>query len=56
MTKKQAELTLIAIKKNFSGDPEIAHLEADKVLLELLKSLGCIEVCNAFNDIDKWYA
>lgn len=35
------------------GDPEIAHGEADDVLLEFI---GDPEVSNAFNAIDRWYA
>jgi hypothetical protein len=35
------------------GDPETAHQEADKLLLELIDDE---EITKAFEDITRWYA
>lgn len=37
-------------------DPEIAHVNADKVLCELLTSLGFSDVVEEFKKVPKWYA
>jgi hypothetical protein len=38
------------------SDPDIAHHEADKLLLECLRSLGYGEGCDIYEQIEKWYA
>lgn len=38
------------------GDTELAHVDADSVLCELLESLGYSEVVSAYRKVDKWYA
>jgi hypothetical protein len=38
------------------GDLEIAHGRADKVLCELLKALGCQDVVDEWEKVEKWYA
>ena len=37
-------------------DKEDAHILADKVLCDLLESLGYVEIVEEFNSIHKWYA
>lgn len=39
-----------------SGDQEIAHVEADGVLCDLLYDLGYEAVVAEYHKIDKWYA
>ena len=38
------------------GDIEAKHGEADEILCELLRSFGYIEIVDAYNAIEKWYA
>ena len=38
------------------GDTEAAHDNADKILCELLTSLGYVKTVEAWNSVDKWYA
>lgn len=37
-------------------DQESAHVDADRVLCELLASLGHADVVDEYEKIDKWYA
>jgi hypothetical protein len=37
-------------------DVEMAHREADDVLLELLERLGYEDVAEAFREVPRWYA
>lgn len=37
-------------------DPEAAHVEADKVLCNLLVSLGYEDVVEAWHKVPRWYA
>ena len=39
-----------------SGDIEIAHVDADDILCELLIGLGYSDVVNEYNEVEKWYA
>jgi len=43
-------------KEQLNTDIEIAHCNADEILLDLLEKLGCKEVVEEFNKIEKWYA
>lgn len=55
MTREQAieELKRLAD----TTDPEVAHLSADGVLIELLRELGYGDVADAWESIKpKWYA
>lgn len=36
-----------------SGDPEVVHLRADKLLLQYI---DCARIAEAFNRIEKWYS
>jgi hypothetical protein len=56
MTKEQAIEALKAIKVDYNDDTELAHVEADKVLCELLTALGHGDVVTEYNTIGKWYA
>lgn len=38
------------------GDWEIAHIDADEILCELLRSLGYAKTVEAWVAVDKWYA
>lgn len=47
----------IQILKECQGDdPETGHIEADKVLCDLLISLGYQEVVNEWENVRKWYS
>lgn len=37
-------------------DKEEDHIEADRILCDMLDALGCNELTEAFDAIDKWYA
>ena len=37
-------------------DVEVAHDDADRVLCELLESLGYADVVEAWHKVPKWYA
>ncbi len=56
-TKEQLiEEAVKKLKKVNKRDQEVAHLEADDILCELLVALGCKQVVDAFDKIPKWYA
>lgn len=38
------------------GDEEMQHMEADKLMVELLLQLGYVEGVEVFEKMDKWYA
>lgn len=44
------------VKQGYADDEEVAHSLADDILCDLLINLGYIELVDAYNDIDKWYA
>lgn len=55
MTRKQEEIqekfkNEITELKSRAGDPEGAHCEADKLLLEALRELGFGELADAFEE------
>jgi hypothetical protein len=54
MTREEAIQRLTDL--NVGGDLEAEHYEADKVLCELLTSLGYGDVVQVWEQIDKWYA
>lgn len=37
-------------------DPELAHIRADEILLELLRELGHDSVSEAFEGVTRWFA
>ena len=39
-----------------NGDTEMAHAEADTILLRVLKSQGHHALCLRFLELQKWYA
>ena len=53
MTREQALKELAECDKL---DTECAHLNADEVLCQLLRSLGYDDVVDAWDKLDKWYA
>ena len=54
MNREEALAKLEEIAKN--TDTEHAHVEADRVLMELLNDLGYDDVVAAYDAIDKWFA
>ena len=38
------------------SEEEIAHKEADKLLIEIIKRHGYNEIADMFNKMDKWYS
>jgi len=54
MTREEAIAKLRSLHTSY--DPESDHAEADKVLCELLISLGYEDVVIEFDNVDKWYA
>ncbi len=45
---------LIALQK--TSDLEVAHWNADNILLEILLDLGLDDIVEEYEKIDKWYA
>ena len=39
-----------------SGDTEVAHIEADDILCDVLKKLGYEELVDVYEQVGKWYA
>lgn len=60
MRQTKKELIEQAVKElkrlQTCDDTEVAHADADDVLTELLKNLGCAEVVEEYEKIDKWYS
>ena len=54
MTREEAIAKLRALHTSY--DPESDHVEADKVICELLISPGYEDVVIEFDNVDKWYA
>jgi len=54
--REKALLALSDALELGKGDPEIAHVNADEVLCELLTSLGFSDVVKEFKKVPKWYA
>ena len=54
MTKDEAIKELKEEQHN--GDVERAHIKADSIICELLRSLGMKDVVEEFDKVDKWYA
>lgn len=54
MTREQALAALIECRQ--SGDTEAAHGDADRVLCDLLISLGYQDIVTAWKAVPKWYA
>jgi hypothetical protein len=46
----------LAIKAETGGDLELAHIEADTLLCDLLEQLGYRKTVEAYDSIEKWYA
>jgi hypothetical protein len=61
MPKKQPEtLEEKAIKmmreRAFTGDEEVDHVEADKILIWLLRQINCNDLADLWEKVEKWYA
>jgi hypothetical protein len=57
ITPEEAAERLREIKANDSGDEEVDHINADGILIALLRHYGCPDdVIAAYEAIDKWYA
>ncbi len=54
MTREEALAKLAELAGD--SDTELAHLEADNVLCELLVSLGYLDVVEAYHVVEKWFA
>jgi hypothetical protein len=54
MTREEAIQRLKDEQEN--GDTEIAHINADDVLCDLLESLGYGDVVGEYEKINKWHA
>lgn len=44
------------IETDWEDDPEIMHQRADKLLIDILESLGYKQVVKIFDGMKKWYA
>jgi len=39
-----------------NSDPEMAHINADDILCELLDELGYADLVDIYNKVEKWHA
>jgi len=44
------------LEAKWGDDPENVHMEADKILCELLRSYGDHDIVEAFEALPRWYA
>ena len=60
MRKKKADIIKEAIEKMKecvnNADTEVAHLDADAVLCDVLTQLGYKELVDLYEKVKKWYA
>jgi len=57
--KKRKELSdkaIFELQNELNNDVEGGHINGDKILCNLLKTLGFDEVVNAWDELSKWYA
>ena len=52
--KEAIEKMKECVKNN--GDIEVAHLDADNILCDVLTQLGYKELVDIYKKVDKWYA
>ena len=52
--KEAIEKMKECVKNN--GDIEVAHLDADNILCDVLTQLGYKELVDLYKKVDKWYA
>lgn len=48
--------TIAEGSRSVGCDIEDAHIEADKILCDILDMLGFDDIVEAYNSIEKWYA
>lgn len=56
MTADEAKAKLQDILDNNGGDIEVAHLKADDIITDLLRSLGYEDIVALWSKVPKWYA
>ncbi len=60
MRKKKEDIIKEAVEKMKecvnSGDTEVAHLDADDILCDVLTQLGYKELVDLYEKVNKWYA
>ena len=60
MRKKKADIIKEAVEKMKecvnNGDTEVAHLDADNILCDVLTQLGYKELVDLYEKVKKWYA
>lgn len=58
MTEEQRKEFLMKLEKcqtEYGTDIEVAHIEADRVLYDILVALGYEDIAKAWDDVPKWY-
>lgn len=60
MRKKKADIIKEAVEKMKecvnNGDTEVAHIDADDILCDVLTQLGYKELVDLYEKVKKWYA
>ena len=60
MRKKKTDIIKEAVEKMKecvnNGDTEVAHLDADNILCDVLTQLGYKELVDLYEKVKKWYA
>ena len=60
MKKKKADIIKEAVEQMKecvnNGDFEVAHLDADNILCDVLTQLGYKELVDLYEKVHKWYA
>lgn len=53
---EKALMEMLKIKDEFEGDPEVAHMEADALVTEILIDMGYGEMVRVFREMEKRYS
>ena len=56
MTEAETIKKMLEIAKRSEDDPEVGHLEADRLLCAFLGKKGYGDLVEAYREVCKWYA
>ena len=56
LTKEEKTIYEEQLYKCGDYDSEIEHIEADKILCDVLTKMGYVDIVRIFNGLLKWYA
>ena len=56
MTPEEFWLKMCTLQTKYNNNPEILHIEMDKLICKLLKELGYKKGVEVFERAEKWYS